>query len=82
MDYYDFERALSKPRIGRFLIAAKQDKDKALRLYRLNIELSQTLFGILGVFEVTIRNFIDRYYKEKFADKEWLKNQCGQGGFF
>jgi len=82
MDYNDFEKALSKPRIGRFLIAAKQDKEKALRIYRQNIELSQTLFGLLGIFEVTIRNFIDQHYKEKFDDNEWLKNQCGQGGFF
>jgi len=36
MEYNNFEKALSKPRIGRFLIAAKQDKEKALRLYRQN----------------------------------------------
>ncbi len=82
MDYKDFEKALSKPRIGRFLIAANQDKKKALRIYRLNIELSQTLFGLLGIFEVTIRNLIDQHYKVKLDDNEWLKNQCGQGGFF
>lgn len=82
MEYNDFERALSKPRIGRFLIAAKQDKNKALILYRQNIELSKTLFGLLSIFEVTIRNYIDKHYREKFADNEWLKNQCGQGGMF
>jgi len=43
MQYTDFEKALSKPRIGRFLIAAKQDKEKAPGLYRQNIELSKTL---------------------------------------
>lgn len=82
MEYNDFEKALSKPRIGRFLIAAEQDKEKALRLYLQNIELSKTLFGLLSVFEVTIRNYIDKHYREKFADSEWLKNQCGQGGMF
>ena len=82
MEYNDFEKALSKPRIGRFLIAAEQDKEKALRLYRQNIELSKTLFGLLSVFEVTIRNYIDKHYREKFTDSEWLKNQCGQGGMF
>jgi len=82
MNYSDFERALSKPRIGRFLIASNQDEERALRLYRLNIELSKTLFGLLGVFEVTIRNHIDKHYQQKFRDKEWLKNQCGQKGMF
>lgn len=82
MEYNDFEKALSKPRIGRFLIAAEQDKEKALRLYLQNIELSKTLFGLLSVFEVTIRNYIDKHYRDKLADSEWLKNQCGQGGMF
>jgi hypothetical protein len=58
MNYNDFEKALSEPRIGRFLIAANHDKDKALQLYRLNIELSKTLFGLLSIFEVTIRNLL------------------------
>lgn len=82
MNYSDFERALSKPRIGRFLIAANHNKEKALLIYRQNIELSKALFGILGIFEVTMRNHIDLFYQEKFKDKEWLKNQCGQGGIF
>lgn len=82
MRYSDFERALSKPRIGRFLIAAKRDKEKALLIYRQNIELSKALFGILSIFEVTIRNHVDLFYQVKFNDKEWLKNQCGQGGMF
>ncbi len=75
MEYIDFEKALSKPRIGRFIIAARQDKKKALRIYLLNIELSKTLFGLLSIFEVTIRNFVDKHYREKFGDNEWLKNQ-------
>jgi hypothetical protein len=40
MTYNDFEIALSKPRIGRFLLAANGDQDKALRLYKQNIQLS------------------------------------------
>ena len=82
MEFSDFEKALSKPRIGRFLVSANQDKEKALRLYRQNIELSKTLFGLLSIFEVTIRNYIDKHYREKFSDSEWLKKQCGQGGIF
>ena len=34
MTFTDFEIALSKPRIGRFLLAANGDQDKALRLYK------------------------------------------------
>jgi hypothetical protein len=82
MNYYDFETALSKPRIGRFLLAAKGEKAKALHLYKLNIQLSQTLFGLLSIFEVTLRNHIDQYYKTYFNDYEWLKNNCEANGMF
>lgn len=82
MTYSDFERAFSQPRLGRFLLAAKGDQQKALYLYKLNIQLSECLFGVMSIFEIVLRNHIDRYYEQYFNDKEWLKNQCGQGGMF
>jgi len=82
MNYHDFETILSKPRIGRFLLAARGDKNKALHLYKLNIQLSQTLYGLLGIFEVMLRNHIDQYYKNCFNDHEWLKNNCEANGMF
>lgn len=82
MIYSDFEIAFSKPRIGRFLLAVNGDQDKALHLYKQNIQLSKALFGLLSIFEITLRNQIDQYYRKHFNDNEWLKNNCGQGGFF
>lgn len=82
MTYSEFEKAFSPPRLGRFLIAAKGDRQKALELYKLNIDLSGCLFGLLSIFEVVLRNHIDRYYLQYFRDNNWLKNQCGQGGMF
>lgn len=82
MTYSDFERAFSQPRLGRFLIAAKGNQQKAIELYKLNIELSECLFGVLSIFEVVLRNHIDQHYRQLFGDNEWLKNQCGQGGMF
>ena len=82
MKYNDFEIALSKPRIGRYLLAANGDVNKALRLYKQNIKLSQTLFGLLSIFEVTLRNHIDQYYRKHFNDNEWLKNNCIESGIF
>lgn len=57
-------------------MAAKGDQQKALQLYKLNIELSGCLFGVLSIFEVVLRNHIDQYYRQYFGSKEWLKNQC------
>ena len=82
MNYTDFEIALSKPRIGRFLLAANGDQDNALYLYKQNIQLSQTLFALLSIFEVMLRNQIDQYFRNHFNDNEWLKNNCDQDGIF
>jgi hypothetical protein len=37
MNYSDFEKALSPPLPGRFLIAAKGYRQKALQFYKLNM---------------------------------------------
>ncbi|MBD0333570.1 MAG: hypothetical protein ICV66_13060 [Chitinophagaceae bacterium] len=77
MTYSDFERAFSPPRLGRFLLAAKGDQQKVLHLYKLNIQLSECLFGIMSIFEIVLRNHIGQYYRHYFGDNEWLKNQFG-----
>jgi hypothetical protein len=81
MQYEDFEKILSQARLSRFLKACNGDKQKALQLYRLNIELSQNFYAILSMFEVALRNAIDNHYSNHFNDKEWLKNQCLGKGF-
>jgi hypothetical protein len=81
MQYEDFEKILSHARLSRFLKACNGDKQKALKLYRLNIELSQNFYAILSMFEVALRNAIDVHYSNHFNDKEWLKNQCIGKGF-
>lgn len=81
MTYSDFEKALSSARLSRYLVACSNNKDKALKLYQLNIQLSQDFYAILSLFEVALRNSIDDHYKTYFNDPEWLKNQCTGTGF-
>lgn len=82
MSYNTFEKALSKPRIERFLTACNGDKRKALRLYRLNIRLSQSFYSIIGLFEISLRNAIDSHYKLVLSDPEWLLNSTKSSGMF
>lgn len=81
MKYIDYEDVLSSARLGRFLKACSNKQDKALELYRLNIILSQNFYAILSMYEVALRNAIDKHYSIVFNDKEWLKNQCLGNGF-
>jgi hypothetical protein len=81
MKFKEFEKALSKARLSRYLSACNGDETKALSLYKLNIRLSEKFYAILSLFEVTLRNAIDIHYSLQFNDREWLKNQCTGNGF-
>jgi hypothetical protein len=78
--YEEYEIALSTPRIRKYRISCNNDKNKALILYRYNIKLCQKFYGILGVFEVVLRNAINEHYKTYLSDNNWLITQS-QNGF-
>jgi len=80
MKYEDYEIALSVPRIGKYRLACKGDKKKALILYRYNIKLCQKFYGVLGVLEVVLRNTINEHFKIQLRDNDWLITQS-QNGF-
>ncbi len=79
MNYSDYERAFSRPRINRYKTACGNDEDKALRLYRYNIKLCQKFYGVLGVLEVALRNSVNEHYRSTFSDNEWLITQSRTG---
>ena len=72
--------AISTPRFQRYLNACNT-QERALALYRENIVLSQQLYGVIGVFEVILRNSIDRCMSEKQGN-DWLENAVAPGGYF
>ena len=79
-----FEQSASIARINRYLTAYAGDWDRAERLYLANINLSSRLFSVLCMFEVTLRNSIDRHYNSQFAgavSPDWLVSQSGETGF-
>lgn len=82
MKYAEFEQTFSSSRVGRYSFAMQQDKQKTMLLYRYNIYLSQKLFGIIGMFEVALRNKIDAHYRTYFNQNDWLLQQCLSNGAF
>lgn len=76
-----FDTAISQPRFARYLYACHNNKDKALELYRGNIELSRQMYGVLGIFEIILRNSIDRHFLLLKGD-EWLAQTVSDGGYF
>ncbi len=80
MLYSDFEELISSPRMAKYLIVCGNNTRKAMTLYRANIRLSTEVFSILCLFEVALRNRIDRHYRPKLGNN-WLfdATQSGTG---
>jgi hypothetical protein len=81
MRYTEFERIVSQKRLSRYLRACGGNTRKAMTLYRYNVELAQSVFGIIGFFEVALRNAINDELTNALG-QEWLKNSCESGGIF
>lgn len=81
MKYKDFERIISADRMTRYVQACGGDTRKAMTLYRYNIELAQTVFAIIGFFEVALRNAINNHLTARFGS-EWLKDSVMPNGIF
>jgi hypothetical protein len=72
--------AISSPRFGRYFQACG-DQDRALALYKANVALSQQLYGVIGVFEVILRNSVDRHMIVQ-QGKQWLEDAVAPDGNF
>ena len=79
MKYKDFDTILSNNRLARYHKACACNKRKTLTLYRQNIILSETVFGVVGMFEVALRNAIDNYYSTLYG-ADWLRDAIDTGG--
>lgn len=71
--------AISDPRYGRYLSACS-NKQKSLKLYRANIFLSKQLYAVIGMFEVVLRNSIDRHMIKQKGNF-WLEEAVDPGGY-
>lgn len=80
MTYNDYELAFSVARLTKYKAACNGDNFRALTLYRHNIKLCQKFYGVLNVFEIILRNAIDRHYRMHFNDNDWISSQLKDGG--
>ena len=67
--------------MSRYVAACGGDTRKAMALYRYNVELSLSIFAIIGFFEVALRNAIDKHLTLNLGN-EWLKDSVMPNGIF
>lgn len=81
MKYCDFEAAISQDRLRKYVQACSNDTKRAMTLYRYNLKLSQELFVLIGCFEVSLRNKIDKEMRVHYGN-DWLRGFIVPGGLF
>lgn len=79
MKFFEYEKAFSKARLNKYVVACGGNTSKALTLYRHNVKLCQKFYGILNIFEVILRNAINDHYKTVFNDPDWILHQLEAG---
>jgi hypothetical protein len=65
---------LSNPRFQVYLDKTGNDFEKAIQLYKANIELSEAFYPILSILEISLRNAINQKLSDHFNDPFWFKN--------
>jgi hypothetical protein len=67
----------SESRLSTYLSATNEDKIEALKLYTLNMSLSESLYSFLCVFEIALRNRISNVLVKEFGDN-WFEEKAGK----
>ncbi len=78
--FKDLESIISKERMNKYMIACANNKRKAVRLYKLNKALSSYLFNIISLFELSLRNAIDKEMNQLFGSN-WIATTFSFGIF-
>lgn len=72
--YLELEKALSLERFGRYLVWAKGDRARAIELYTLNTQMSESLYTPLQMLEVALRNRIHSVMTEA-CHQAWFQDE-------
>jgi len=75
LNYEAFEKAFSRARVRRYYVASGFSEERAMQLYRCNLQICKAFHPLLGVFEVAFRNGIDAVLSKHFDDTNWIINQ-------
>ena len=74
VDFVDLEQALSLERFGRYMAWANGDRARAIALYTLNTQLSESLYTPLQMLEVALRNRIHAVMHEAYHET-WFQDE-------
>ena len=59
--YEDLKIFLSEDKLKPYLNMVNDDKEKAIKLYELNLEISSQFYKLIQILEVSSRNIFNKY---------------------
>ncbi len=65
-------KSLSPDRFNSYLVQTQGDRNKAIRLYEYNTEISEALYGVIQGLEITLRNSIHRALQIGLGSADWF----------
>lgn len=80
MDRHYYEKVFSTERMQKYFQRFPADEHRAIELYKANIAVSEAFYPILAVFEVALRNSLNRELKEFFGSEDWYLRVDGYPG--
>ncbi len=74
MNINDLEKLLSQKRLSTFYNLYPTDKEKAIEYYRLNTQISESLYPLLSNLEIALRNSIHNSFAIHYKSTEWFSH--------
>lgn len=68
----DLEKLLSEKRLGTYYNLFPEDKEKAIQYYRINTQISESLYPLLSNLEIILRNSIHNSFTLHFKSADWI----------
>jgi hypothetical protein len=72
MNVTELEKLLSVKRLGTYYNLFPANKEKAIEYYRLNMQLSASLYPLLSNLEITLRNAVHNSFTIHFKSTDWF----------
>ncbi|MCX6272804.1 MAG: Abi family protein [Bacteroidetes bacterium] len=80
MNRHYYEKVFSTERMQKYFQKYPLDEQKAILHYHSNIELSEAFYPVLSMFEVALRNSLNRELTDYFGTEDWYINLASVPG--
>lgn len=71
MDRHFYGNLFSTQRMEKYFNNYPDEEEKALLHYIFNIELSESFYSVLSMFEIALRNSMNRELTDYFGTSDW-----------